>query len=140
MDAKAPVHQAAATPSGRAWLLKLLPNNIGGPLIGLALLLVVFSFSSEFFFTLRNGLNILDQVTVLGILAIGMTAVIVIGGIDLSVGSVLAFSMMMLGWLYQDQGLALGLAIPVAIATGMLAGLVSGLLITYARLPPSSPR
>ncbi|BBI42657.1 hypothetical protein ALP64_202225 [Pseudomonas syringae pv. actinidiae] len=135
MDAKAPVHQAAAKPSGRAWLLKLLPNNIGGPLIGLALLLVVFSFSSEFFFTLRNGLNILDQVTVLGILAIGMTAVIVIGGIDLSVGSVLAFSMMMLGWLYQDQGLALGLAIPVAIATGMLAGLVSGLLITYARLP-----
>ncbi|NVL43133.1 ABC transporter permease, partial [Pseudomonas syringae pv. actinidiae] len=73
MDAKAPVHQAAAKPSGRAWLLKLLPNNIGGPLIGLALLLVVFSFSSEFFFTLRNGLNILDQVTVLGILAIGMT-------------------------------------------------------------------
>ncbi|EPN38841.1 ribose ABC transporter permease, partial [Pseudomonas syringae pv. actinidiae ICMP 18807] len=135
MDAKAPAHQAAAKPSGRAWLLKLLPNNIGGPLIGLALLLVVFSFSSEFFFTLRNGLNILDQVTVLGILAIGMTAVIVIGGIDLSVGSVLAFSMMMLGWLYQDQGLALGLAIPVAIATGMLAGLVSGLLITYARLP-----
>ncbi|KPX70943.1 Ribose ABC transporter permease [Pseudomonas amygdali pv. photiniae] len=104
MDAKAPAHQAAARPSGRAWLLKLLPDNIGGPLIGLALLLVVFSFSSEFFFTLRNGLNILDQVTVLGILAIGMTAVIVIGGIDLSVGSVLAFSMMMLGWLGAGPG------------------------------------
>ncbi|MFH7445197.1 ABC transporter permease, partial [Pseudomonas syringae pv. tagetis] len=79
----------------------------------LALLVVVFSYSSEFFFTQRNGLNIHDQVTVLGILAIGMTAVNVIGGIDLSVGSVLAFSMMMLGRFYQDQGQAQGVAIPV---------------------------
>ena len=121
--------------ASRSRLVKLLPNNIGGPLIGLALLVLVFSFSSEYFFSVRNGLNILDQVTVLGILALGMTAVIVIGGIDLSVGSVLALSMMMLGWLYQDVGLPLAVAIPAAIGTGMLAGLVSGLLISYARLP-----
>ena len=98
MDAKAIVqHPAELKPPPRPRIVKLLPSNIGGPLIGLVLLVLVFSFSSEFFFSLRNGLNILDQVTVLGILAIGMTAVIVIGGIDLSVGSVLAFSMMMLG-------------------------------------------
>lgn len=137
MDAKASVHHPAdLKPTRRPRLVKLLPSNIGGPLIGLVLLVLVFSFSSEFFFSLRNGLNILDQVTVLGILAIGMTAVIVIGGIDLSVGSVLAFSMMMLGWLYQDQAVPLGLAIPISIGTGMLAGLVSGGLITYAKLPP----
>lgn len=141
MDAKAIVqHPAELKPPPRPRLVKLLPSNIGGPLIGLVLLVLVFSFSSEFFFSLRNGLNILDQVTVLGILAIGMTAVIVIGGIDLSVGSVLAFSMMMLGWLYQDQAVPLGLAIPISIATGMLAGLVSGGLITYAKLPPSLQR
>ncbi len=127
--------ESASKRAGRSRLVKLLPNNIGGPLIGLALLVLVFSFSSDYFFSVRNGLNILDQVTVLGILALGMTAVIVIGGIDLSVGSVLAFSMMMLGWLYQDVGMPLGLAIPLAIGTGMLAGLVSGLLISYARLP-----
>lgn len=137
MDAKAIVqHPAELKPPHRPRLVKLLPSNIGGPLIGLVLLVLVFSFSSEFFFSLRNGLNILDQVTVLGILAIGMTAVIVIGGIDLSVGSVLAFSMMMLGWLYQDQAVPLGFAIPISIASGMLAGLVSGGLITYAKLPP----
>ncbi|MGY4641077.1 ABC transporter permease [Pseudomonas sp. B6002] len=137
MDAKASVHHPAdLKPTRRPRLVKLLPSNIGGPLIGLVLLVLVFSFSSEFFFSLRNGLNILDQVTVLGILAIGMTAVIVIGGIDLSVGSVLAFSMMMLGWLYQDQAMPLGFAIPISIASGMLAGLVSGGLITYAKLPP----
>ena len=53
-----------------------------------------------------NLLNVLDQVTVLGILALGMTAVIVIGGIDLSVGAVLALAMMVLGWLSHDGGLA----------------------------------
>ncbi len=127
--------ESAGKRASRSRLVKLLPNNIGGPLIGLALLVLVFSFSSDYFFSVRNGLNILDQVTVLGILALGMTAVIVIGGIDLSVGSVLAFSMMMLGWLYQDVGVPLGLAIVLAIGTGMLAGLVSGLMISYARLP-----
>jgi ribose transport system permease protein len=135
VDGHVSVPQQDTKTTGRARLVKLLPNNIGGPLIGLALLVLVFSFSSDYFFSVRNGLNILDQVTVLGILALGMTAVIVIGGIDLSVGSVLAFSMMMLSWLYQDVGLSLGLAIPLAIGTGVLAGLVSGLLISYARLP-----
>ncbi|HEX8589353.1 ABC transporter permease [Pseudomonas sp.] len=137
MDVKASVHRPAdLSPTRRPRIVKILPSNIGGPLIGLVLLVLVFSFSSEYFFSLRNGLNIIDQVTVLGILAIGMTAVIVIGGIDLSVGSVLAFSMMMLGWLYQDHAVPLGWAIAISIATGMLAGLVSGALITYAKLPP----
>ena len=53
------------------------------------------------FLTWRNWLNIIDQITVLGILAVGMTAVIIIAGIDLSVGSILAFSMMMMGWLFR---------------------------------------
>ncbi|AXA64674.1 ribose transport system permease protein [Pseudomonas sp. SORGH_AS 211] len=133
MDAKAPTASPPAKPLAR--LALRLPRNVGGPLIGLALLIAVFSFASEYFFSVRNALNILDQVTVLGILAIGMTLVIVIGGIDLSVGSVLAFSMMLLGWLYQDIGWSLGLAIPAAILGGLVCGLVSGLLIARARLP-----
>ncbi|MBD8480370.1 ABC transporter permease [Pseudomonas coleopterorum] len=133
MDVKAPVGSVPPKPLTRVALR--LPKNVGGPLIGLALLVVVFSFSSEYFFSLRNALNILDQVTVLGILAIGMTAVIVIGGIDLSVGSVLAFSMMLLGWLYQDMGMPMGAAIPLAILGGMACGLISGVLIARARLP-----
>ncbi|TNF83407.1 ABC transporter permease [Pseudomonas sp. ICMP22404] len=133
MEIKAPIDSSPSKPL--AGLALRLPRNVGGPLIGLALLVVVFSFTSEYFFSLRNALNILDQVTVLGILAIGMTAVIVIGGIDLSVGSVLAFSMMLLGWLYQDVGLSMGLAIPLAILGGMACGLISGVLIAQARLP-----
>lgn len=110
-------------------------KKMSGPLVGLILLCVFFSLTSEFFLSTRNGLNILDQVTVLGILAIGMTLVIVIGGIDLSVGSVLAFSMMMMGVMERQMGLPLELAIVVGIATGALCGLVSGLLITVAKLP-----
>lgn len=110
-------------------------KKMSGPLVGLILLCVFFSLTSEFFLSARNGLNILDQVTVLGILAIGMTLVIVIGGIDLSVGSVLAFSMMMMGVMQRQMGLPLELAIIVGIATGALCGLVSGLLITVAKLP-----
>jgi ribose transport system permease protein len=111
-------------------------TGVGGPLIGLVLLCVVFSLSTDVFLTWRNALNVIDQVTVLGILAIGMTAVIVIGGIDLSVGSILAFSMMMMGWLYQTCGVPLGLAIVAGLLVGTACGLVNGLLITRAKLPP----
>ena len=63
-----------------------------GPLIGLVLLCLALSLTTDTFLTVRNILNVLDQVTVLGIMAIGMTLVILIGGIDLSVGSVLALA------------------------------------------------
>jgi ribose transport system permease protein len=76
-----------------------------------------------------------NALTVLGILAIGMTVVIITGGIDLSVGSVLALSMMMMGWLTREVGVPLPLAVLTGIATGAVCGLVSGLLITKARLP-----
>ncbi len=111
-------------------------TGVGGPLIGLVLLCVIFSLTSDVFLTWRNALNVIDQITVLGILAIGMTAVIVIGGIDLSVGSILAFSMMMMGWLYQSVGVPLGLAIVAGLLVGTACGLVNGLLITRAKLPP----
>lgn len=114
---------------------KMVSNSAFGPFIGLVLLIIGFSFSSEYFFSLRNALNILDQITVLGILALGMTAVIIIGGIDLSVGSVLAFSMMMMGWLERQIGLPLELSILLGVLCGGFCGLVSGLLISKARLP-----
>ncbi len=106
-----------------------------GPLIGLVLLCVVFALSSDVFLSLRNALNVIDQVTTLGILALGMTGVIIIGGIDLSVGSVLALSIMVLGWLPQDYGVPFGAALILAIAVGGLCGAVNGLLVTRARLP-----
>ncbi len=106
-----------------------------GPLIGLALLCVAFSLSSPVFLSLRNALNVIDQVTVIGILSVGMTAVIVIGGIDLSVGAVLALCTMTMGWTFRDSGLPFALCAALGLAAAGLAGLVNGLLVTRARLP-----
>lgn len=99
-------------------------------------LCAAFAIITPYFFTARNLLNVLDQVTVLGILAVGMTMVIITGGIDLSVGSVLAFSMMIMGWISRYFGVPLPLAIVLALITGALCGAASGMLISFAKVPP----
>ena len=106
-----------------------------GPLVGLVLLCVFLSFATESFLSVRNLLNILDQITVLGIMAVGMTFVILIGGIDLAVGSVLALAMMVMGYLSNDMGLPLQLAIVVALIVAASTGAVSGLLVTAFGVP-----
>lgn len=106
-----------------------------GPLIGLTLLCVFLSFWTDTFFSVRNFLNILDQVTVLGIMAVGMTLVILIGGIDLAVGSVMALTMMVLGYLNVEAGVPMGIAVPLALGAAALNGLVAGLLITKFNVP-----
>ena len=105
------------------------------PALSLLVLCTAFGVATDTFFTIRNLLNVIDQLTVLGIMALGMTAVIVIGGIDLSVGSVLALSMMVMGWLSNVMGVPMPLAMIAALAVGALCGLGSGLLITTANLP-----
>jgi ribose transport system permease protein len=116
-----------------------LTSGIQGPFIGFVLLCALFSVASPYFLQVSNWLNILDQITVGGIIAVGMTLVIIIGGIDLSVGSSLAFSVMVMGWLsHAERGgpdWPLGIAIVVGLLTGGLCGTVTGLLITVAKLP-----
>jgi ribose transport system permease protein len=126
-----------AEPGSRfpAWV-RNLGSGTGGPLIGLLVLCVALFIASPFFLTVNNLLNILDQVTILGIMALGMTFVIITGGIDLSVASVLALSMMVLGWTSHNGGWPLWLSLIVAILVGGLCGLVNGLAITITRLPP----
>jgi ribose transport system permease protein len=124
------------TPSRLRQRLGQLVSGTGGPLIGLLLLCLALFIATPFFLTVNNLLNILDQVTILGILALGMTFVIVTGGIDLSVGSVLALAMMVLGWTSHNAGWPLWLSIVAAVVVGGLCGLASGLGITYAKLPP----
>ncbi len=123
-----------STAKSPPWLR--LISGTQGPLIGLILLCLVFAVLSPYFLSIRNGLNVIDQVTVLGIMAIGMTAVIIIGGIDLSVGSTLALSMMVMGWLSNDKNLPFPLAMVLAVVVGAAAGLGNGLLVTRAKLPP----
>ena len=125
---------ATAKPKKARWEEQLLTGSLG-PALGLLVLAVALTIYSPFFLTKDNLLNVIDQVTVLGILALGMTAVIVIGGIDLSVGAVLALAMMVLGWLSHDGGLPMSIAIVGALAAGGVAGWVNGAMTTYAKLP-----
>ncbi|MBX4992498.1 ribose transport system permease protein [Rhizobium binae] len=119
--------------SSGAWLGKL--KGVTGPLVGLLALCIFLSFSTDTFLSVRNGLNILDQITVLGIMAVGMTFVILIGGIDLSVGSALALAMMVMGWTANVAGLPLPVGIALALIASAVSGLIVGLLVTQFRVP-----
>jgi ribose transport system permease protein len=110
-------------------------RGLTGPLVGLVALCVFLSFSTDTFLSLRNILNVMDQITVLGVMAVGMTLVILIGGIDLSVGSALALSGMVLGYLDYTLQWPFGISIIVALVVSALCGLASGLMVTRLRMP-----
>ncbi len=98
--------------------------------------LVVLSAQSDKFFTIDNLLNQGRLMTEVGLIAIIMTFVIVTGGIDLSVGSILGMSAIMLGVLWKNLGLPLEAAIVLTLLVGTIAGLLNGLIITRFRFPP----
>ncbi|WP_136442539.1 ABC transporter permease [Pacificoceanicola onchidii] len=103
--------------------------------ITLALLIAVFSFTSPAFLSVNNGLTVLLQTSVIGLLAIGMTMVIITGGIDLSVGSILALSGVITG-LTIKAGLPVVPAMGLGVLTGALCGFVNGLVISKMRITP----
>lgn len=106
-----------------------------GTLSGLVALSLVLWALTPHFLTVSNLLNIAEQATIIAIVAVGMTFVIITAGIDLSVGSVLAFSGVVMASLLQ-RGLPLPLALAAGLGTGLLCGAANGLLITTGRLPP----
>ena len=105
------------------------------PFISLALLFVVLSIASPYFLTATNLASVIRQTAVINIMALGMTLVIVSGGIDLSVGSVLAFSGV-IGTMTMVNGGSVPLGIAAGIAGGTLWGCANGLMISKLRLPP----
>lgn len=113
-------------------VLKLLP----GPLLGLVAVVVVLSFLSPFFFTRQNLTNIVSQNADIGIMAVGAALVILIGGIDLSVGSTLALSIMTSAWLFREHSVPFVLCVLVGLLVGALVGLLNGVLSTYGRIQP----
>jgi ribose transport system permease protein len=105
----------------------------------LALIAVVLFalVASEQFATSRNLLNIARQVSVIGILALGMTLVIIVGGIDLSVGAVLALSGGAALWALGIPGLSDQplLAVATGLGVGLAAGALNGAMVTWGRIP-----
>lgn len=105
-----------------------------GPLLGLATLFVGLSFASPYFLTVDNLLNVLRQSSINAILALGQLMVIITAGIDLSIGSVLGVTNVLLAILLVNGWHPLA-ACAIAIAAGLMTGLLNGLLLTRLRLP-----
>lgn len=98
-------------------------------------LVAVFASIAPGFLTVANAVNIALSIAIVGILAVGMTAVILTGGIDLSVGSVLALAGVAAA-LAAARGAPFAIVVLVALGVGALTGVVNGGLIAYLRVPP----
>lgn len=106
-----------------------------GTLAGLVGLCVVLWVLTPHFLTFSNLINVAQQTSINAIIAVGLTFVIISGGIDLSVGSIVAFSGVVMASLMQRE-VPWPLAILAGLGTGLACGLVNGVLITRGRLPP----
>jgi len=96
---------------------------------------VVMSMASDVFFTQQNLFNVTRNFAFVAIIAVGMTAVIITGGIDLSVGSVLALSGMVVG-MSMNSGMSFWLAVPLAIGTSLAIGAFNGIMVAVVGMPP----
>ena len=106
-----------------------------GTLLGLIGLSIVLWIMTPYFLTVSNLLNVAQQISINAIIAVGMTFVIITAGIDLSVGSLVAFSGVVLASVLQ-AGVPLPIAILVGLGVGLFCGMINGLLITQGRIPP----
>jgi ribose transport system permease protein len=106
-----------------------------GPLIGLIIIVVILSILSSDFLTLNNIFNVLRQVSINALIAFGMTFVILTGGIDLSVGSILALSSAFSAGLLTS-GTDPVLAILAGLLAGTIMGAINGLIITKGKVAP----
>lgn len=104
-------------------------------LASLILLILFFGFSSDNFFSVITLTTILNQLPALTVVTIGMTLVLIVAGIDLSVGSVLGFCSAVVGVAAIAWGLPLWLACLMGIGTGLICGSINGLLVAYFSLP-----
>lgn len=106
------------------------------PFLVLVISFVVFSTLNPRFASPNSLSLVLQQVAVIGALAVGQTLVILTAGIDLSVGAIVILAMMLSAKLAEEQGLPGALAIVLAVAVGAAAGALNGALVTRLKLPP----
>ena len=115
-----------------AWAAGLFRK--AGVLVALILLVGISAALSDRFLTLPNLLNVLRQVSIVGILAVGMTFVILTKGIDLSIGSILGVAVVLFAGFLETGSMAASIALGLAAAITL--GLVNGVGVAYAGIPP----
>lgn len=134
--ANVPTMQSKQSPRHRRW------KNLGrffskyGIYFALVLLIAVLAIISPPFFTAYNLIDILRQISVIGILAVGQTFVIITAGIDLSIGSIVALSAVMAASFAHPGQYPLILPLLVGMGAGLVLGAINGVLIAKSRLAP----
>ena len=116
------------------WIKRIDWQKVGIPLAFFTLCLI-FTLSSDKFFTVRNLTNVARQISILAFLAYGMTFVIVSGGIDISIGSAVSLISMVTGGMMVSSG-SIPFGILMGTFCGTLIGVVNGLLVSMIQLPP----
>lgn len=120
----------------QAWLDRLFPNNEWILLIVLAVECIVFGITGNNFLTAGNLFEITRLSVEIGLLALVMTPIIITGGIDLSVGSMMGLAAVVMGGLWRDAGFPIWLAVVVTLAIGLLGGALNAAMITRLKSPP----
>lgn len=110
-------------------------ENIG-IIVGCLLLVILLTFASENFMKVSNWTNVLRQISTNFYLSVGIMLAIILGGIDLSVGSVLAVSGVISASLITNNGMPVGAAILLGCLAGTAIGLLNGLIIAFTDMPP----
>lgn len=118
------------------WLARVFPNNEWVLLVVLFVEIVLFSVIGNNFLTAGNGFEITRLAVEIGLLALVMTPIIITGGIDLSVGSMMGLSAVVLGALWRDAHLPLPITIVLTLIVGALGGTLNALIITKLKFPP----
>ncbi len=117
------------------WLARATSKQTFWIFLAAVIACVLLSLVTDTFATERNLFNVTRNFAFVGIIALGMTTVIAAGGIDLSVGSSVVLSAIVVGTT-MAAGFPIYVAVPLAIGAALCVGLVNGVLIAYARMPP----
>ena len=115
---------------------RLFPNHEWALLILLFIEVALFSLIGENFFSRSNGFEIIRLSVEIGLLALALTPVIITGGIDLSVGSMMGLSAIACGWMWKVAGVPIWLSVTLTLLVGLVGGGLNALLIARFKLPP----
>lgn len=118
------------------WRERLFPNNEWALILVLLAECAVFSLTGNNFLSATNAFEVTRLSVEIGLLALALTPVIITGGIDLSVGSMMGLAAVVMGGLWRDAHLPIVLAATIALVVGALGGSLNALMITRLKFPP----
>ena len=135
-EQKSPTASEARKSSAMGFFRRLLRGRETGIAVVVLVIMVGLSLATPYFLTASNLAIVARQIALSIIIALGMTMVIILGGIDLSVGSTVAFGSVITGYTMITLGLPIWLSMLAAVAVGALIGSINGMLIVKTRVPP----